>query len=339
MLKTFSNTEACFAPMVGVSHFAVRKALCEFVPPGLKVLWPTEMLSSRRLAYEKEGQTSELIFNDRDQGLCPQLLGNEEFYIRASVKKLEDWGAQAIDINMGCPAKQVLRHNYGVALMGDPDYAARVVDMTVRATKLPVSVKMRAGLQNDTDFLIKFCRGLENAGAQWITLHPRIAALGRKGSADWNQIKILKDSLKIAVIGNGDIECETDAIRMLQTTGCDRVMIGRALTAKPYLIATIAQKRGASVSQDFLPQSQFEEGAFYGRFLKRVVEISEEFYSEVDGLKKLCFLLYHSCVWLEFGHHLYGQIRGAKTYSDAQARLNTFFSQPHRMREKTILRH
>ncbi|HYE72856.1 MAG TPA: tRNA-dihydrouridine synthase, partial [Blastocatellia bacterium] len=99
--------------MVGLSHFAVREAVAEFLPEGTRTLWPTEMLSSRRLPYQKESEFPELIFADRHRGLCPQLLGNEEFFIRESVKKLEDWGAVAIDINMGCPVQQALRHNYG----------------------------------------------------------------------------------------------------------------------------------------------------------------------------------------------------------------------------------
>jgi tRNA-dihydrouridine synthase len=120
------------APMVGITHFAVRKAIQEYLPPGTRSLWPTEMLSSRRLPYQSAGQTIETRFDDVEAGLCPQLLGNEEGAIRDSIAKLKDWGARAIDINMGCPAKKALQHNYGVALMGDPDYAAEITAMAVK---------------------------------------------------------------------------------------------------------------------------------------------------------------------------------------------------------------
>ena len=133
------------APMVGLTHFVVRKALAEYLPPGSRSLWPTEMLNSRRIPAEKPNQCIEILFHDRDAGLCPQLLANEENFIRDSITKLTDWGARAIDINMGCPVKRALTHNYGVALMGDPNYAADVAALAVKyAGALPVSVKLRA---------------------------------------------------------------------------------------------------------------------------------------------------------------------------------------------------
>src|SRR2546423_779461 len=109
ILDTLSPSKVIFAPMVGLSHYAVRRALSEFLPPGLRALWPTEMLSSRKLPNQREGEVPEVLFLDRDQGLCPQLLGNEEREIRESVLKLQDWGALAIDINMGCPVQKALR--------------------------------------------------------------------------------------------------------------------------------------------------------------------------------------------------------------------------------------
>lgn len=228
-----------FAPMVGLSHFALRKVLAQYLKPGEDMLWPTEMLSSWRIPKENLGETFETIKNDNEKFICPQILGNEEEPIQISVEKLYAWGATAIDINMGCPVTKALRHNYGVALMGDPAYAKKVVEMTVRNSKVPVSVKLRAGLQNDIDFLIQFVKGLEEAGAAWVTLHPRVAGLKRRGRADWSQIKRLKEEVKIPVIGNGDVETAQDYFEMKKQTGCDGVMIGRALAAKPWMIRQI----------------------------------------------------------------------------------------------------
>lgn len=317
------------APMVGITHFAVRQALSEFVPPELRCLWPTEMLSSRRLPNQNQGDSSETLFLDSKNGLCPQLLGNEEPLIRESIKKLEAWGARAIDINMGCPVKQALRHNYGVALMGDPKYAAEVTSMAVKSARVPVSVKFRAGFQRDEKFLVEFTKGIESAGASWVTLHPRTADQKRRGSADWAQIRLLKNHLKIPVVGNGDIQTEADIHRMLDETGCDRVMVGRALLAKPWLIASVAGYH------DRVPKSAEEESAYYGRFLNRVLELMREHYEEVDGMKKLRFLVYHSSVWLEFGHTLYAKIKNAPHYEAAKAVLENFFERPQRAFSKT----
>ena len=312
--------------MLGLSHYAVREALAIFLAKDQRTLWPTEMLSSRRLPSQREGEVPELIFKDRNRGLCPQLLGNEEHFIRDSIRRLEDWGAQAIDINMGCPVKKALQHNYGVALMGDVHYAAEVVAMAVRATSLPVSVKLRAGFENDPEFLLQFGKALESAGAAWITLHPRLAKQGRRGSADWSQIRLMKSHLRIPVIGNGDVQSPKDVRQMISETGCDRVMVGRALLAKPWML-----------SDD--PLNSGSESQEYARFLKTVVEVSQEYYVEPLGLRKLRFLLYHSCVWIEFGHFLYAQIKNAKSYAQVSQIIEEFFEEPRKVFERTELRH
>ncbi len=317
------------APMVGLTHYAVREGLAR-VNPDIETLWPTEMLSSRRVLYQKENQVSEIFFHDHARGLSPQLLGNEEYFIRESIKKLEAWGARAIDINMGCPVHQALKHNYGVALMGDPDYAARVTEMAVKSTALPVSVKLRAGFQRDEDFLVRFAKGLENAGASWITLHPRTADQGRKGSADWSQIRVVAEALRIPVIGNGDIHNEGDIERMLQETGCARVMVGRALLAKPTLLR---YKRGARCQI-----SPYDEGAFYGTFLKETLKTLKMFYEVSAALRKMRFLLYHSSVYLEFGHTLYARIKNAVDLDEMALILDTFFSTPQKSAETTSRR-
>src|SRR5665213_1694659 len=183
------NFPVCLAPMVGLSHVALRLMVKRYLPEGAITPWPTEMLSSWKLPREILGETVE-TFRDADEyPLVPQILGNEEGPIAESVRRLVDWGAAGIDINMGCPVKKALRHNYGVALMGDPEYASEVVRMTVRNSKVPVSVKLRAGIQKDMEFLLRFTKGLEDAGAAWITLHPRVGEQKRRGAADWSQIR------------------------------------------------------------------------------------------------------------------------------------------------------
>jgi nifR3 family TIM-barrel protein len=332
MLNKLSNSQVMMAPMVGLSHYAVRQAVAEFLEPGQQTIWPTEMLSSRRLPYQNCNQTEEIIFDDRNNGLCPQLLGNEEKLMSDSIRKLEDWGAKAIDINMGCPVKRALQHNYGVALMGDSSYAARVTEIAVKNTKLPVSVKLRAGLQSDEKFLVDFVKRLESVGAAWITLHPRTAEQKRRGSADWNQIRLLKSVLKIPVVGNGDIQCPEDISAMMDETGCDRVMIGRALLAKPWLISY-------SSHSSYKELDSHAEAEFYGRFLKRVLQISRECYPEEKGLRKIRFLLYHGSVWLEYGHTLYALMKKAKNYQEASDYLEAFFLEPRKIFKRTALRH
>lgn len=235
------NFPVSLAPMVGMSHVALRSLVRRYLPEGARTFWPTEMLSSWKLRREELGATPETLKLENESELVPQILGNEEEPIREAVAKLVQWGAVGIDINMGCPVSKALRHNYGVALMGDADYAAEVVRMTVKHSGVPVSVKLRAGLQNDMDFLLKFTKGLELAGASWITLHPRVGAQKRRGAADWSQIKKVRENLTIPVVGNGDVQTADDVFEIMNSTGCDAVMVGRALAARPWLLWQVGE--------------------------------------------------------------------------------------------------
>ncbi len=311
--------------MVGLSHFAVRSALREWAQPGISYLWSTEMLSSKRLPSQNKNGSLETLF--LDSNLFPQLLGNEEKCIRESIKKLQDWGAKAIDINMGCPVDQALRHNYGVALMGDVDYAARVTHYAVKHASVPVSVKLRSGVEaTDEIFLLRFVKALQNSGAAWLTLHPRHATQLRRGSAKWEVVKRIKEELDIPVIGNGDIQNRKDILDRQSGSGADRIMIGRALMAKPWLL-----------NPELNPDAH-EAGEIYGKFLLKVLELSREHYPENLGLRRFRFLVYHGSSWLEFGHALYSRVQNVKSYTDMQKLLEVFFSRPNRIQETTTLR-
>ena len=320
------------APMVGLTHFAVRKSMQSFLPEGARVLWPTEMLNSRRLPIQKMNDTPEVNFMDADAGLCPQLLANEEEFIRISVPKLEKWGARAIDINMGCPVVKALKHNYGVALMGDPSYAAEVVRMTVKYANVPVSVKLRAGLDTqDFEYLANFTRGLFQAGASWVTIHPRTAAQKRRGDADWSLLRRLKNHFEsngehYPIIGNGDVQCHEDIARYFEEAGCARVMIGRALLAKPWLIRNEPEP------------DPFTQGEWYGQFLKQVLDESEKVYDYEAGRRRIRFLVVSGKPWIEYGEYLYGRLTSANSYAETREALDKFFSQKQKIIKVSNLR-
>jgi len=347
------------APMVGLTHFVVRRAIQEYLPSGQRSLWPTEMLNSRRIPSQCIGASIETRFDDFEQGLCPQLLGNEEGPIRDSIAKLRDWGARAIDINMGCSVKRALTHNYGVALMGDPDYAAEVTAMAVKyAGDLPVSVKIRAApppdeihknhrlpfTEQNQEFLKNFCLKIQEAGASWITIHPRTAAQRRKGRADWSQIASLKQWLKIPVIGNGDIQTIEDVERMFKETGCDRVMIGRALLAKPWLLGSFSREQFEDGRMPVSPVNDtVRAGAEYGKFLSRVLDLSREHYVESLGVRRFRYLAHFGCPYLEYGHNFYASLTSVGTYDGLNKRITEFFGvrfdRPQNMVSHTSLRY
>jgi tRNA-dihydrouridine synthase B len=332
-LDELSPHPVMLAPMVGLTHYAVRRGMQDFMPSGARMLWPTEMLNSRRIPHQEVNDTPEVNFMDaNDVAICPQLLANEEEFIRISVPKLERWGARAIDINMGCPVVKALKHNYGVALMGDPEYAAEVVRMTVKHAKVPVSVKLRAGLDTqDFEYLANFVRGLFLAGASWVTIHPRTGKQKRRGDADWSLLRRLKDHFekngeRFPIIGNGDVQCHEDIARFFEEAGCERVMIGRALLAKPWLLRNEPEP------------DTYAQGEMYGQFLKKVFEECREHYRYEDGRRRLRFLVVSGKPWIEFGEYLYGRLTATNSYEELGQALDKFFSQKTKIIKESALR-
>ncbi len=335
------NFPLTLAPMVGLSHCAFRQLIREYMPEGAKTLWPSEMLNSRRIPDEKLHKIPEAMRMGDESFWIPQILANEEDKIKKSVAKLFDHGAQGIDINMGCPVRKALKHNYGVSLMGDVDYAAQVVRMTVAETPGPVSVKLRGVDLENREHWKNFVKALEQAGASWLCLHPRTASQKRKGFADWSQIRDLVELVSVPVIGNGDIQIASDVESMLEQTQCDMVMAGRALTARPWLFWQLGEKLGFPPPPGRFgkaPQTPQEEGAEYGRSLLRLIDLMAEAFPAPLAYRKFNFHVKTSAVWLPFGHALHSRVSGAKNLQGAKKVVEAFFESPHEMSPKTFLR-
>ena len=343
-MKQFGiNFDLCLAPMVGLTHVALRRMVQSYLPLDAVVPWPTEMLNSRKLPNEKVGHTPETKRHDSENFLMPQILGNQENYIFESIKLLENWGASGIDINMGCPVEKALKHNYGVALMGDSKYAAEVVKMARRSTNLPVSVKLRAAdSQSGFQYLYDFVMGLREAGADWICLHPRTAEQKRRGSADWSQIAELKKRVDFPIIGNGDVQTLDDYYKMKDQTGCDLVMSGRGLAARPWMLWQLAEDLSLNLPIELksrqAPRTALEEGAEYGRALQKLIQFSEEAFKEELALRKIRFYIRTTSVWLLFGHTLVSISTKAKTLNELRLSVSEFFNQPQEMTGWTELR-
>jgi tRNA-dihydrouridine synthase len=255
---------------------------------------------------------------------------------------------------MGCPVQKALKHNYGVALMGDAGYAAEVVRMTVKNSSVPVSVKLRAGNQGDFDYLYRFVSGLREAGASWICLHPRTAEQKRRGNADWEQIRKLKSLVDFPIIGNGDIQTEEDVFRMLAETDCNLTMAGRGFAAKPWLLWQVGESLGfanpiaaneknlgvwdETLQKRRAPRGPIEEGAEYGKCLLRLIEHSRNYFGENLALRKVRFFVRMTSVWLLFGHSLISVTTKAKTLAELEEGVRIFFSHEVEMNERTQLR-
>lgn len=335
------NFKYCLAPMVGLSHVSMRRVIADYLPSELQTIWPSEMLNSRRIPGEALGVVPETKKRIEETFWVPQILGNEEEPIAQSVKKLEAFGAHGIDINMGCPVRKALKHNYGVALMGDKDYAASVVKMTSENTRLPVSVKLRAPDEGHADDFLPFVEGLIKNGAQYITFHPRTPEQKRRGSADWSQIKDLNDRLTVPVIGNGDVQTASDAQAMLEQTGCSMVMIGRALVARPWMFWQLAETelQKSLSNRSGAPTTEYEEGEEAGRALLSLARYMAEDFKDQYALRKFNFFMRTSSVWLEFGHALMARVSNCPDMSAVQEELTQFFVSPQKMYQRSDLRY
>lgn len=168
-----------------------------------------------------------------------QLVGNNAELFADAAKLVADLGAKSIDINMGCPVKKIVNNNSGSALMKDLILAGQIIEATVKATPLKVSVKFRKGWDNEHVNAVEFAKMCENSGASYITVHGRTRAQGYSGEADWNIIKAVKEAVRIPVIGNGDIDSPQKAKEMMDFSGVDGVMVGRALLGNPWLLNRI----------------------------------------------------------------------------------------------------
>lgn len=320
------------APMVGISHVAFRQWIRAYTPPSLEPLLFTEMLSTRRLPSQELYREETLYCAIGERRFIPQLLGNEEQFIAPSIRKLMPLGPWGFDINMGCPTKKTLSHNWGVLLMGDRGYAAEVVRMTKRHTSLPVSVKLRAGLGDhvDLEYLDQFTSSLEEAGADWITVHCRPSERRHTGEARWDIVGDLAKRRGIPVVGNGDVQTADDALGLVRDLGCDGAMIARAAIARPWILWQIARKLGIdekplAMAADRPPETPDEEGREYFHGILRFSCLLQEHFGNTEStLKRLKYHIMQSQRWLLFGHSFWKFTQSARDLVEARDLINDY---------------
>ncbi len=219
------------APLAGVTDRAGREMARLF---GCGLVY-TEMISDMGLVY-KQQRTLEMAEVAGESGLVAvQLFGSKPQAMAKAARMLNKMGAQLIDINMGCPTPKIVRNGEGAALMKDPALTRDLLRAVIDAVQVPVTVKLRKGWDENSINYMEIALLAEAEGVKAVALHPRTRQEFFSGYSDWNAIKNLKAHLNIPVIGNGDIWCAADALRMIEQTGCDAVMIGRGAMGNPFI--------------------------------------------------------------------------------------------------------
>lgn len=226
------------APMSGVTDLPFRQLAWES-GAGFVV---TEMVASRELV----GNTQESWSRLKNSGIDPhivQLAGRDPGYMAEGARIAEGNGASVIDINMGCPAKKVIGGLSGSALMREPELALSIIDATVKAVNVPVTVKMRLGWDENSINAPHLAREAEARGAQMITIHGRTRMQFYEGRADWDRIAEVRDAVRVPLIANGDVETAEDVNEILRRSGADAVMIGRGAQGRPWHPGVLAGVR------------------------------------------------------------------------------------------------
>jgi len=299
----------CLAPMAGVADAAFR-AVCRGEGAAYAV---SEMISAKALMFQDAKTRTLLRRFPEDTPLAVQLFGSEPGVMADAAKKARDLsGCEVIDINMGCPVGKVVRNGEGSALMRDLSLAGRILDAVVRASEVPVTLKMRKGWDRGSVNAVELARIAEQAGAAALCVHGRTRTQLYSGRADWEIIREVREAVSIPVMANGDVFEPEDVPRILDRTGADLVMIGRGAMGNPWIFS-----RGLAALQG-LPVPPMPGAAERADLAERQFRMALEFKGEkiacLEARKHLCWYLRG----VPYASYAKGEISRAATVKDVE---------------------
>jgi tRNA-dihydrouridine synthase B len=304
------------APMAGITDFPFRM-ICKGLGAGLVF---SEMVSVEALIREHKRTFGMLHTDPAERPVVFQMFGSKPASMAEAAHIVSQGEVDFIDINMGCPVPKILKSGAGASLLRDMGLAKEIMAAVLRASKVPVTIKIRLGWDARNIVAVDLAQAAESLGIAAVTVHARTKTQGFSGHADWSAIKQVKDSVRIPVIGNGDIRAARDVKKMMDETGCDGVMIGRAIQGNPWIFREAKQYLETGILP--APSSCEERQAIMVRHLTDMIRMLGENLGVREMRKHLC--------WYTKGMHGGAEFREKVNHLDCAVdvtrEIETFFA-------------
>lgn len=299
------------APMAGVCDLPFR-VLCHEMGAGMTCM---EMISAKAIYY-KNKNTEEMMEIDPSEGVVSlQLFGSDPAIMAEMAKKIEDRPFSILDINMGCPVPKVVNNGEGSALMKDPLLAGKIIAAVSSAIDKPVTVKIRKGYDESSINAVEMAKIAEQSGAAAVAVHARTRQQFYSGTADWDIIRQVKEAVSIPVIGNGDVTGYDSAMALINETGCDAVMIGRACEGNPWIFRELNTREAG---EEYIPPTRQEVRDMILRHARMLIDVKGEYIGSREMRKH--------AAWYTKGYSYSARFRGklneTTTYEELEMLLN-----------------